>query len=48
MGCCSPESRKLAAEQEKKVNEKGTESIPWYMKVVFLGISIISLALVFL
>lgn len=32
MGCCSPENREAVVEHEKRVNEKGKDSLHWPIK----------------
>ncbi|WHY82698.1 hypothetical protein [Siminovitchia fortis] len=39
MGCCSPEYRKVVNEKEEKVNEKGRESLPPYVKILSVVIT---------
>jgi len=34
MSCCSPEYRKVVEEQEKKINEKGRDSLPLFGKMI--------------
>lgn len=35
MGCCSPKYRETVNEEEKRVNEKGTDSLPLSAKLIF-------------
>ncbi len=43
MGCCSPNYRETVNEEEKIVNEKGTDSLPLPAKLIFGVISVIGL-----
>ncbi len=36
MGCCSPNERKTVNEHEKKVNEKGNDSLHWGIKATLI------------
>jgi len=36
MSCCSPEYRKVVNEQEKKINEKGKDTLPLFVKIISL------------
>ncbi|WP_164525573.1 hypothetical protein [Siminovitchia acidinfaciens] len=44
MGCCGPEYRKAVNEKEEKINEKGKESLPFFIKI--LGATIVAGAIV--
>ncbi|MBS4192104.1 hypothetical protein KHA94_18220 [Bacillus sp. FJAT-49705] len=48
MGCCSPNYRKIVNEDEDKVNEKGKESIPLFVKIISAVIIIGGLMIAFL
>ncbi|MBU8770648.1 hypothetical protein [Cytobacillus oceanisediminis] len=43
MGCCSPKYRETVNEEEKKVNEKGTDSLALPAKLIFGAIFVIGL-----
>lgn len=43
MGCCSPNFHKQVQEQEKRVNEKGNEKLPPYIKWISIFLSILLL-----
>lgn len=36
MGCCNPHYREHVIEQEKKVNEKGKDSLPQFIKFTIM------------
>ncbi|MCM3585624.1 hypothetical protein M3182_07660 [Mesobacillus maritimus] len=36
MGPCHPEYRKTVDEEEKKVNEKGKDSVPLFVRIISL------------
>lgn len=36
MSCCSPEYRKVVNEEEEKVNEKGKDTLPLFVKIISL------------
>jgi hypothetical protein len=36
MGCCSPEYRKVVNEEEEKMNEKGKDTLPLFVKIISL------------
>ncbi|MGM0902269.1 MAG: hypothetical protein ACQEXB_14380 [Bacillota bacterium] len=36
MSCCSPEYRKVVNEEERKVNEKGKDTLPLFVKIISL------------
>jgi hypothetical protein len=36
MSCCSPEYRKVVNEEEKKINEKGKDTLPIFVKIISL------------
>ncbi len=46
MGCCGPEYRKLVNEKEKRLNAKGSESLPSYIKLLSLAILVGAIGLI--
>ncbi|VEF47747.1 Uncharacterised protein [Bacillus freudenreichii] len=34
MGCCGPDYRKAVNEKEERINEKGKESLPFFIKIL--------------
>ena len=36
MGCCSSNNREVVNEMEEKVNQKGTETLPIKIKILFI------------
>ncbi|MBY0098910.1 hypothetical protein [Mesobacillus maritimus] len=36
MSCCSLEYRKVVNEEEKKINEKGKDTLPLFVKIISL------------
>lgn len=40
MGCCSPNFRKTVCEQEERVNRKGNDRIPFFIKAVLILITV--------
>ena len=47
MSCCNLEYRKVVGEEEKKVNDKGKDSLPLVVKIIRLLIVAGSLGIVF-
>ncbi len=46
MGCCGPEYRKLVNKKEKRLNAKGRESLPPYIKILSLAILVGAIGLI--
>jgi hypothetical protein len=36
MSCCSPEYRKIVDDEERRINEKGQDSVPFFVKILSL------------
>lgn len=36
MSCCSPEYRKVVKEKEERVNQKGQDSLPFWLKTIMI------------
>jgi hypothetical protein len=48
MGCCDPNYREVVNDQEDKVNQNGKDSIPTFIKIIAILITVGGLAFVFL
>lgn len=44
MGCCDPEYRKQVLEKEKEVNEKGKETVPAFVKIIVVIITLVTIS----
>jgi hypothetical protein len=43
MGCCSPNYRKAVNEEEERINEKGSETLPFSLKIIMIIAAVVSL-----
>jgi hypothetical protein len=49
MGCCSPNYRNSVNEEEKRINEKGSDALPFSLKIVLItAIAVSLLAVIFI
>ncbi|MGD6801210.1 hypothetical protein ACQCVK_13295 [Rossellomorea vietnamensis] len=37
MGCCSPGYRKTVNEEEERINEKGSDTLPFSLKIILIA-----------
>jgi hypothetical protein len=36
MSCCNPEYRKVVNDEERRINEKGKDTVPFFVKIISL------------
>ena len=47
MSCCNPNYRKIVAEKEERVNQKGKDSLPLLAKILLITITVGGLTIAF-
>ncbi|WP_162785311.1 hypothetical protein [Bacillus sp. P14.5] len=48
MGCCSPNYRKTVNEEEERINEKGSDTLPFSLKILLIAAAAVSLIFIIL
>lgn len=48
MGCCSPNYRKTVNEEEERINEKGSDTLPFSLKITLVTAGVGSLLAIIL
>lgn len=43
MGCCSPNHRNIVNEKEEKINQKGNDNLPVYVKFIIAAVCVVAI-----